>query len=74
MGVKPEKDVEKKQMAGRGPSAEQSHDGGGVPWNFLLALLSATAVGVTTCAVCVNFEAPAEQIGQSARIIRRKLC
>lgn len=34
--------------------------------------LSVAAVGVTTRAVCVNFEAPAEQIGQSARIIRRK--
>lgn len=72
-----EEKEKKNQMAGGGASVVWSHDReGGAPCHGTSCprSLSVAAVGVTTRAVCVNFsEAPAEQIGQSARIIRRKL-
>ena len=47
---------------------------GGVPWNFLLALPFCRSSWCHYSCRLREFEAPAEQIGQSARIIRRKLC
>lgn len=49
------------------------HVTGGVPWNFLLALPLCRSSWCHYSHRLREFETPSEQIGQSARIIRRKL-
>lgn len=56
-----------------GDQARTGHVTGGVPWNFLLALPFCRSSWCHYSRRLREFEAPAEQIGQSARIIRRKL-
>ncbi|KAM3585098.1 uncharacterized protein V6R79_007461 [Siganus canaliculatus] len=59
-------------MAGSGPRVERSRDEAACHGTSCSLSLSVEAVGVTTRCRLRGSEAPAEQIGQSARIIRRK--